>query len=84
MIPDSLTIIEKYTFSGCTSLSTMVIPKSVRTIEDGAFYKCDNLREIYYSGSREDWEKVNKDQGHKNFPDDARINLDDEILHIWH
>ena len=35
--------IGKYAFSGCTSLTSIDIPNSIRGIEDGGFYKCTSL-----------------------------------------
>jgi hypothetical protein len=45
-IPNSVTSIESYAFSGCTSLAGVTIPNSVTTIGDGAFSNCDKLTGI--------------------------------------
>lgn len=42
-IPDSVTSIGAYAFSGCTSLTSVTIPNSVTAIGEGAFYQCTNL-----------------------------------------
>lgn len=46
-LPHNIRVIGKYAFSG-SSLSTIVIPGSVSTIGDYAFYKCTNLREVTF------------------------------------
>ena len=43
VIPNSVTTIGKYAFSGCKNLVSVSIPNSVTTIENSAFQSCDNL-----------------------------------------
>jgi len=38
-------------FSHCVSLKKISIPTSVTTIESGAFYHCDNLKEFHCKNS---------------------------------
>ena len=45
-IPDSVTTIGDYAFSGCTSLTSINIPNSVTTIGLSAFSKCTSLTSI--------------------------------------
>ena len=45
-IPSSVTSIEGYTFSGCTSLVSVEIPSSVTSIGGSAFYGCSSLASI--------------------------------------
>ncbi|WP_298484083.1 leucine-rich repeat protein [uncultured Ruminococcus sp.] len=45
-IPDSVTSIEKSTFSKCRSLTTVTIPDSVTSIGNFAFISCSNLANI--------------------------------------
>ncbi|MBR6277436.1 MAG: leucine-rich repeat domain-containing protein [Bacteroidales bacterium] len=45
-IPNSVTIIGKYAFSGYKSLTSVTIPNSVTAIEDGAFYGCTSLTSV--------------------------------------
>ena len=35
-----------------------MIPGSVTTIGDRAFYNCTNLTDIYYTGSEADWAQI--------------------------
>ncbi len=57
-IPDGVTSIEYKTFVECTNLYEVVIPDSVTKIDDSAFEYCDNLTDIFYYGSRSQWEEI--------------------------
>ena len=47
VIPDGVTELMPYAFSGCTELTSITIPSSVTTIGEGAFKGCTNLKEVY-------------------------------------
>ena len=49
VIPDSVVLIEKYAFYGCSELTYIVIPDSVTTINDYAFHSCTYLEMIVIS-----------------------------------
>ena len=57
-IPNSVTTIGKYAFIYCSSLTSVTIPNSVTTIGYGAFSKCSSLKDVYYSGSEEQWKNI--------------------------
>ena len=42
-LPDSVTSIGNYAFSGCRSLTSIAIPDGITSIGDYAFYKCVSL-----------------------------------------
>ena len=46
VIPNSVTSIGRYAFSGCSGLTSVTIPDSVTTIGDGAFRNCTALESI--------------------------------------
>ena len=46
VIPDSVTSISNYAFSGCTSLTSVTIPDSVTSISWYAFYGCTGLTSV--------------------------------------
>lgn len=46
VLPESLTLIDRHTFSGCSGLSKVYIPKNVGEIGHSAFIRCKSLRRI--------------------------------------
>ena len=57
-IPNSVTTIGKYAFGYFSNLTSVTIPNSVKKIEASAFYRCNGLKDVYYSGSEEQWKKI--------------------------
>lgn len=47
VIPESVTSINKYAFSGCTSLTSVTIQKDVTNIDWGAFEGCEHIIDFY-------------------------------------
>ncbi|GEM_PF-5993911 len=58
---NGVTIIWDSTFEGCSSLAGITIGRKVTDIGYGAFAGCTSLKDVYYAGSREQWEAVNID-----------------------
>lgn len=50
-IPNSVTMINSYAFSGCTSISSVYIPNSITWIGDNAFENCISLTSLYLPNS---------------------------------
>lgn len=51
VIPNSVTTIEDYLFSGCTGLTSVTIPNSVTSIESSAFSSCTGLNSVTIGNS---------------------------------
>ena len=58
-IPNSVTSIGKFAFGNCTSLTSVTIPNSVTSIRESAFEDCTRLKDVYYTGSQSEWNKIN-------------------------
>lgn len=62
-IPDSVPSIQSYAFYHCRNLETIRIPVSVTLIETDAFAGCPSLMTVTYSGSKTQWNNLNKVEG---------------------
>lgn len=56
----NLVTIEPIAFWGCTSLKSIDIPSSVTSIGKDAFIYCEKLTDIYYQGTQEQWNEIEK------------------------
>ena len=54
-------------FSGCSSLERITIPKSVKQISRRTFEGCSSLKDIYYEGTHEEWERIEKNTETREF-----------------
>lgn len=57
-IPEGVTSIGEKMFYWCSSLTSITIPKSVTEIVGDAFDGCDQLKDVYYAGTREEREEI--------------------------
>ena len=62
-IPSSVTNIGNYAFGGCSGLTSIEIPSSVTSIGEGAFMDCSGLKDVYYTGTQEQWNAINFSNG---------------------
>ena len=60
VIPEGTKIILDHAFEKCIGITNLVIPDSIVSIGIYAFYRCDSLTEIRYSGSESQWNAVEK------------------------
>ena len=57
-IPNGVTGIRWWAFSRCKALESIIIPKSVVEIYDNAFNNCTKLADIYFNGTRNEWNNI--------------------------
>jgi len=60
MISDSVTDIGEFAFGNCTNLERIVIPASVTSIRDFTFNFCYSLKNLYYTGTENKWQRLDK------------------------
>ena len=65
-VPDGITTISERAFFGCTELTSVSIPASVKNIGKWAFVNCISLEDIYYGGTETQWEELLKLTGEYN------------------
>lgn len=64
-LPDGVTEIGASAFEGC-SLTEIRLPDSVTEIGKCAFQNCANLKDLYYAGTREQWNDINISKGNED------------------
>ena len=57
-IPPSVTSIGEAAFSDCSGLTRIKIPSSVTSIGNYAFRDCIGLKDVYYTGTQEQWNAI--------------------------
>lgn len=57
-IPDNITNICDSAFESCEKLESITLPKSVKKIEYCAFGFCNKIKDVYYAGSKAEWEQI--------------------------
>ncbi len=57
-LPESMLFIGSRAFEGDSELKKITIGKNVFRIAENAFNNCNNIQEVYYSGSQEEWSKI--------------------------
>lgn len=62
IIPENVTRIGKHAFDGCMGLTSITIPPDMIHIRKYAFHNCKNLKDVYYKGTREEWNKIYIDE----------------------
>lgn len=58
VISDGIGFITGGMFYNCVNLQQVTIPVSVLRVESGAFEKCNRLKDVYYSGTKEEWDRI--------------------------
>ena len=58
ILPAGLSCVEERTFSSCSHLTSATIPTGVKTISESAFDGCNTLTDIYYLGSKAEWNEI--------------------------
>lgn len=61
IIPDSVTKLEYGVFWDCTALKSITIPSNTTEIGWSAFGNCTSLTDVYYTGTRTEWETISID-----------------------
>lgn len=64
-IPNNITAIGEYAFSGYNGLTEVVIPSTITSIGAYTFRYCHELRSITYLGTVDQWKEVKKLPGWK-------------------
>ena len=69
MISNSVTSIGEWAFRDCSSLASVTIPVSVTSIKRGAFSICEKLADVYYAGSKQEWDNISIEEENDDLTD---------------
>ena len=58
VIPDGTTRISAIAFINCQFIKTVTLPKSIKEIEETAFYMSASVEKVVYRGTKEEWRGV--------------------------
>lgn len=72
-VPEGTKIITKLAFAGCSKLQTLHLPASITEIWLGAFMACDSLKDIYFEGTKDQWDAI--DTSYVYIPDYCTIHF---------
>ena len=65
-------------FDCCENLQVIYLPKSLKTLEEFSFSNCKLLKEVHFSGSNLEWEKIDKQQNWNKNSGDFTIIFNDK------
>lgn len=60
VVPEGITVIDRGTFRA-SGLTKLYLPASVTLVDYAAFRNCNQLTDIYYGGTQEQWKAINID-----------------------
>lgn len=55
--------IESYAFARCSNLEVLYLPISLTYIGNGILFECTSITNIYYNGTEEQWNNIEKEEG---------------------
>ena len=78
IFPSTVTTLGSWAFNGCYKLTYLTIPKNITTLAGGGvFADSINLKDVFYTGSKEEWEAMSDTGPYRNY---ARIHYNS----TWH
>lgn len=82
VLPDSLITIGDYVFFGCLRLTDVEIPSKVVWIGDKVFYGCNDLSHIKFQGTKQQWNKIGKEDSWRSVSAIEEIRCSDGIIDL--
>ena len=57
-IMDGAMLIEADAFKNCPSVTKLILPGTIKTIQKGAFNNCKKIKEVHFNGEVSDWANI--------------------------
>jgi hypothetical protein len=75
--------IDDYAFSDCTRMTSITMPDSISEIGFAAFFGCDSIADVFFSGSKKDWDQINiNDFGNDSLADATIHYIDSDAIYL--
>ena len=58
VIPNGITELQEGSMEWCKDMKSITIPLSVKTISQYAFNQDDSLADVYYEGTKQQWQQI--------------------------
>ncbi len=84
IIPDSVTSIGDSAFDDCNGLTSITIPDSITSIGQRAFGWCNSLSDVYFGGTREQWDEISISIGNEPLLNATIHCIDDHVHTLSH
>lgn len=82
-IPDGVESMGYGVFFHCEKLTEVTIPGSVTSIAGLAFSRCSGLTDVYYEGTKAQWDSIEKGEDWNSETEDFTIHCTDGDLDKW-
>lgn len=66
-------------FFNCSTVETIALDKRIIEIGDYAFDNCSNLKQIYFEGSKSEWNKIRISSNGNNILQNIKINFNSDL-----
>lgn len=77
-IPESVTEICYHSFQACDKLTGLILPTSVTSIGEKAFYNCTAMTDVYYAGTASAWGNITINSNNSSLTEDANIHYNSD------
>ncbi|MCR4805532.1 MAG: leucine-rich repeat domain-containing protein [Clostridia bacterium] len=57
-VEEGITLLGDWLFNSINLIEEISLPRSLKTIEDKAFWNCNALKDVYFAGSEDEWSAV--------------------------
>ncbi len=81
-VPDSVTLLDVGAFSTCKALKTVIIGAGLKTIMKSVFLDCTALSDIYYMGTKAQWNAIEIDMTYNGILNEIPIHCADGDLNV--
>ena len=82
VINQGIVNIGTYNFYNCKNLTSITIPKSVTTIGEGAFSGCNSLKDVYYEGTKTQWNAIAINEDNYSSLNNAQIHYNSQGVFV--